>query len=438
MSDISFGRTPQETIEYFEKKGLKVTWDYDEMLYEAHHKAFTVAKVTKLDLLKDIQSSLLEAMKSGQNYEDWHKNIKPTLQKHGWYGKTEVFNPETGEFKTITVGSRRLKNIFDTNMRVSYARTSYKQQMSFTMAVFWRYNSMLLETTRDSHRAGHGIVKHRDDIWWNTNYPPNDWNCKCFITAHTAKELAKKGWSVHTGILDNIASKDWAYNVGKDDNIANVWKDKINKLSMPKKDDTKIIKLSKEKMKKMAIEEKELSDLFIESMGKASPALQAYLILKTPIMKYDKKDKTPSYYNSKTKEIVITNIKDENLIQTLRHEVGHHVDNQNDWFSSSLIKTLSFEQIALLQNKTKEEVLDMLRKEDNIPLHDMFYINSRDKASLWQTRLDDFDLTDKDTIAKETFANIFEMILTSDDRLDIIRKYFPMTVEQIEKFLKDL
>ncbi len=229
-STISFGRTPAEAIEYFEKKGLKLTWDYDEMMYEAHHKAFTVAKVTKLDLLSDIQSSLQKAMKEGQNYKDWHKNIKPTLQQHGWYGKTEVFNPDTGEFKTITVGSKRLKNIFDTNMRVSYARAAYQQQMGFKLAVYWRYNSMLLETTRASHRSRHGIVKHRDDPWWNINYPPNDWNCKCFITAHTAKDIEKKGWSVHKGALDDIAGKDWAYNVGRDDNIEAVYRDKLKKL----------------------------------------------------------------------------------------------------------------------------------------------------------------------------------------------------------------
>lgn len=229
-STISFGRTPAEAIEYFEKKGLKLTWDYDEMMYEAHHKAFTVAKVTKLDLLKDIQSSLSQAMKEGQNYKDWHKNIKPTLQKHGWYGKTEVFNPDTGEFKTITVGSKRLKNIFDTNMRVSYARASYKQQMGFKLAVFWRYNSMLLETTRASHRSRHGIVLPREHVWWDINYPPNDWNCKCFVTAHTAKEVEKKGWSIHAGELDNIAGKDWAYNVGINDNIQAVYQNKLAQL----------------------------------------------------------------------------------------------------------------------------------------------------------------------------------------------------------------
>lgn len=46
-----------------------------------HNRAFTVAKITKLDLLKDIQESLANAELEGIGFDEWEKNIKPTLAK---------------------------------------------------------------------------------------------------------------------------------------------------------------------------------------------------------------------------------------------------------------------------------------------------------------------------------------------------------------------
>ena len=426
MPNFSFGKTPQANIEYLKDKGLQLSWDYDEMMYEAHHRAFTVAKVTKIDLLADIQKSLVDAMASGANYKQWHDDIKPTLIKHGWYGKTEVFNEETGEFKTITVGSKRLKNIYNTNMRVSYAQGRYHQLMGFKLATFWRYNSALLETTRDSHRALHGVILPREHIFWATHYPPNDWNCQCWITAHTQKDLDKEGWSVHAGELPNIAHPDWAYNVGADSGLGRAWDTKIKNL----------LKENKSALAKAATEEKELFDLYDKSIENAPAALKTYLLANAPKTIKKSFEDGASYYNATTKTIIITKTK-QDLLPVVRHEMGHHVDNLNDWFSNDLIKTLSLEQISLMQNKTKQEIIELLKQVDDVYLHDIFYIGSKGKLYIEPTR-ELFDFSDKNTIARETFANMFEMILSGDNRLDIIRKYFPMTVAKIEKFLKEL
>ncbi|MGK3503292.1 hypothetical protein ACSLO3_27735, partial [Escherichia coli] len=40
-------------INYLKSKGYQITWDWEEMWQEAHARAFTVAKVTRLDILED-------------------------------------------------------------------------------------------------------------------------------------------------------------------------------------------------------------------------------------------------------------------------------------------------------------------------------------------------------------------------------------------------
>ena len=49
---------PKRAINYLKSKGYQITWDWEEMWQEAHARAFTVAKVTRLDILEDIRGAL--------------------------------------------------------------------------------------------------------------------------------------------------------------------------------------------------------------------------------------------------------------------------------------------------------------------------------------------------------------------------------------------
>lgn len=208
-----FTKEPKELVEYLKQKGLKLTFNYEEMMHEAHHKAFTVAKVTKLDLLSDIHTSLQVALKEGKLFPQWKDELKPTLKEKGWWGEVEAIDPRTGEVKNIFVGSRRLKNIYDTNMRTAYAKARYESHID-SDAEYLRYVSLLEGNRRISHRAKHGIILPKTDPWWNINYPPNAWGCKCKAQAVTSVEMKARGLEVSQR-PPNIADKDWAYNPGK-------------------------------------------------------------------------------------------------------------------------------------------------------------------------------------------------------------------------------
>ena len=93
-----------------------------------------MAKVTRIDLLHDIFNSINKGIKEGKTFKDFQKDIKPTLEKKGWWGEKEIINPSTGEIKTIKIDARRLKNIYKTNMRVAYSQARYKQQMTLPIS----------------------------------------------------------------------------------------------------------------------------------------------------------------------------------------------------------------------------------------------------------------------------------------------------------------
>jgi uncharacterized protein with gpF-like domain len=233
---FDFNLEPKEAMVYLSGKGLKLSFNYDELMHEAHHKAFTVAKVTSLDLQKDIYESLLKAQKAGTPFEAWKKELVPTLLKYGWWGETTVTNPKTGEAKDIYVGAKRLRNIYYTNMRVANSVGRYEQMMALDSAVYWRYVSLWVgENRRQSHKAIHGMIRHRDDPFWRVNYPPNGWGCKCKVQAYTASQIANRGWNI-SGKNDALPKgydgphPDWAYDVGVGSNLTKIYQNKVTGL----------------------------------------------------------------------------------------------------------------------------------------------------------------------------------------------------------------
>ncbi|MGP1580348.1 MAG: phage minor head protein [Wolinella sp.] len=141
--------------------------------------------------------------------------IIPELKKGGWFGEVRAVDTRSGEIKDIYVGSRRLKNIYETNMRTTYARARYERQMESSLEYF-RYVSVLDSATRPKHRQWHGLILPKDDPFWDKNYPPNDWGCRCSVNAYSKEQITAKGWKVSKTPSADIASSDFSYSPSRD------------------------------------------------------------------------------------------------------------------------------------------------------------------------------------------------------------------------------
>lgn len=285
MNPISFdfNLPPKEAIDYLEGKGLKIGFNYTEVMHEAHHTAFTVAKVTRLDLLSDIHDNIVKAQREGIPFEAWKKDLAPTLKKYGWWGETTVIDPVTKEARDIYVGSRRLRTIFDTNMRVSYSVGRYKQMMALEDSVYWRYSAVLDSRSRPGHAAKNGIILHRDDPWWRTNYPPNAWNCRCKVRAYSMEDLKSKGWSVSEAAHENIASPDWAYDVGAGSRVGKLTKIELDRSTLA--DLPKVSSIRKPEYDLLS--EEELEQKFFDDLGIVPGAVYIDKVGDPSVIDYD-------------------------------------------------------------------------------------------------------------------------------------------------------
>ena len=111
-----FKLAPSLAIKYFKNKNNKFSWDWYELWQDAHKKSFTVAKVMREDILKDIRSALDKALSEGKTFKEFSKELKPTLQKKGWWGEQIVVDSK-GNAEKVQLGSMyRLKTIYSREM----------------------------------------------------------------------------------------------------------------------------------------------------------------------------------------------------------------------------------------------------------------------------------------------------------------------------------
>ena len=185
----AFGLKPEKAVEYFRAKGFRITWDWHEMLEEAHARAFTVAKAMRTDILQDIHGELVKALDEGTAFADWKKNLVPRLKAKGWWG--EVVNEATGEI--ANVGPHRLRTIYETNIQTSYMVGHYRRMMENAAdRPWWLYVAVMDKRTRPAHAALNGLTFRFDDPFWDTHYPPSGFRCRCSVRALTDDGLESK------------------------------------------------------------------------------------------------------------------------------------------------------------------------------------------------------------------------------------------------------
>lgn len=191
-ADLSYaiGLPPEEAIRYFEDKGYAIGFRWQDVWAEAHAKAFTVAGITKLDVLADIRGALTEALKNGETLADFQARLQPLLEAKGWWGKGRVVDQDTGEIHGKHLNPRRLETIFRTNLQSAYMAGRYQEQQTNAEArPYWEYIAVLDNRTRPAHRNLHGRVFRYDDPFWRTFYPPNGWNCRCRVRTRSQRDM---------------------------------------------------------------------------------------------------------------------------------------------------------------------------------------------------------------------------------------------------------
>lgn len=236
MPEVAYGNLPfDEAIDFFRSKGFTISpGSWLDVWEDAHARAFTVARVTALDVLTDIRDEVQKALDEGISLGEFKRDLRKTLERKGWFAPTgeraEITMPDGTVRKRLTPW--RLETIYRTNLQSAYSVGRYKQMKEVANErPYWQYQSMLLATTRHEHAAQHGKVYHHLHPFWNEWYPPNGFFCHCYVKTLSERQMKERDLVEQTRGVDEKPDDGWAYNVGEAGLAA--WKPKLDLSQFP-------------------------------------------------------------------------------------------------------------------------------------------------------------------------------------------------------------
>ncbi len=187
----------ENQLSYFKSKGFvlnPVKWD--KIAAQVQARAFTVAHVASLDILKDVREAMEKAILNGETISQFKKRLPGIMEKSGWTGTKKPY---------------RLDNIYRTNLADSYNVGRFTQQTEVVKArPYWRYMAVMDARTRPAHKAMHGKTYRADSPIWSVWYPPNGFRCRCYVRTLSPAQLKRLGVKVQD---------DMAFPVDKDGNL---------------------------------------------------------------------------------------------------------------------------------------------------------------------------------------------------------------------------
>jgi SPP1 gp7 family putative phage head morphogenesis protein len=217
---VPFSLPFDEATAFFQQKGFRISpASWRDVWQQEHARAFTVARVTAMDVLQDIKAEVDKALSTGVSLDEFKKNLIPMLERKGWWAKegeaAKALMPDGTIRKRLQPW--RLETIWRTNIQTSYATGRYQQQMEVAAhRPYWQYKAIMDSRTRPAHAAMNGKVYRHDDPVWKTWYPPNGFGCRCYIKTLSDHDLHARGLRPDTEPPDGFQPDEgWRYNVGE-------------------------------------------------------------------------------------------------------------------------------------------------------------------------------------------------------------------------------
>ena len=161
-----------------------------------------------------------DALKTAMEINLFHFSAAKTLTEvqklNELWRQSTSFNDFKAKAESVTqvFNQNWLRTEYDTAYHVAEnSATFYRMKAQANIFPFWEYRTIGDEKVREEHRALNGIVLPQNDKRWNKIYPPNGWNCRCYVVPRMAHEVDKSKINKGEATVDDyIRSPEWIKN----------------------------------------------------------------------------------------------------------------------------------------------------------------------------------------------------------------------------------
>lgn len=175
---LAEGVQPDAAIAFWQERA-KLTWEEAKALAEgAKQRAFYVTGLARQDLVNLVSEGIQAALENGETLPEFKERIIEAIKAQGWH-------------------DYRIETIFRTNLQSAYAAGRYKKMQAVKASrPFWQYLAVMDKRVRPSHAILHEKVYPADHPFWDTNYPPNGFRCRCAVVTLSEQQVKAQGLTV--------------------------------------------------------------------------------------------------------------------------------------------------------------------------------------------------------------------------------------------------
>ncbi|WP_312049216.1 phage head morphogenesis protein [Acinetobacter courvalinii] len=181
-----------EAMQYAQLKKIVLPDEFYSLDLRTRQYASTVSFLTSLEQINTVMQAINKSIADGSTFEDFKDLVAD---------------------KGIDLPESYLDNVFRTNIQSAYAHGRWQQQQRNKAArPYLMYSAIDDSRVRPSHLAMNRIVRHIDDPFWLTWYPPNGFRCRCTVIALTEKQALKYGITSDEDLPDVAVDLGWSTN----------------------------------------------------------------------------------------------------------------------------------------------------------------------------------------------------------------------------------
>lgn len=186
-----FGRLAfQEAAAFFKSLNVMSSAQFAAASADVRRLSFTVAGNYSNRMLALIQAELVAQIEAGTSLVEFSAALETRMKSAGFLQTVQ---------QSGTLRASHLETVFRTNTLNAYNAGRARQASQPNVArVFpvWEIRTARDNRVRDSHKALNGTKLLASDPFWQSNYPPFDYNCRCRVISRRSTSSVVEGSTV--------------------------------------------------------------------------------------------------------------------------------------------------------------------------------------------------------------------------------------------------
>ncbi len=242
---------------------------------------------------------------------------------------------------------------------------------------YYKYMTRHDERVRPAHASLHGKIFRYNDPIWKSVYPPNGWNCRCYVTPLTLEEMQAEGTYVppvesehHRTEFIKTVPEEFRRNPGLEEHIFTKWAEqKFKDMPTEKADEIKRkVDIYSEKSNAWINQPRKFKSKFKKELieinnrqleinnEKFELSDNEKAIIKTNNVKLYTGNS--NYYSHDKRELIINPDTPKNLF----HELGHMINEMNNSLYSNRNSFIYEDDFQNIFAKKKEQNFEIIRE----------------------------------------------------------------------------